>query len=252
MGTSKGYEPPEGKGSPWDTLKRQMGRLIEKPEKNTKVVSKFVKAIGGADNFSSYNKPKSIPVGGGKSLSFKSSTARNTAQSIGSFFSDINRQNLQEAIQSRGIDLNNKTLDEIKETLIDFFITPAIDSDTACASLAVTTVIEELFQDISDEDEIESYLSSVITSDKAEILICGFYKNYIYELFSRIFFEDRTIHSNQNDAIEILDIVKETINSKISTYQCSNNITDIDFNGQSGADFVQGILRQILEVLEEE
>ncbi len=43
MGTSKGYEPPKGKGSPWDTLKRQMGMLIEKPDKNTKVVSKFIK-----------------------------------------------------------------------------------------------------------------------------------------------------------------------------------------------------------------
>ena len=38
MGTSRGYEPPKGKGSPWDTLKRQMGMLIEKPDKNTKVV----------------------------------------------------------------------------------------------------------------------------------------------------------------------------------------------------------------------
>ncbi|KIM10487.1 MAG: hypothetical protein KU37_09260 [Sulfuricurvum sp. PC08-66] len=251
MGTSKGYETPSG--GDWNSLKRQIGGLLDQPEeKKKKVVSKFIKAIGGSEAFSSYSKPRSIAAGGGRSTSFKSSTARNTAQNIGSFFSDINRQGLQEATQSRGIDLNNKTLDEVKETLIDFFITPAVDSDTACASLAITTVIEELFEGILNENEIESYLSNVITTDKAEILICGFYKNYIYELFSRIFFEDRTIHTNQDDAIEVLDIVKETINTKVSTYQCSNNLASIDFSGQAGADFVQGILKEILEVLEEE
>ncbi len=250
MGTSKGYEPPSAGN--WNSLKRQLGKLLEQPEeKKHKVVSKFILALGGSESFSSNSKPTIIVSGSGKSESFKSSTVRSTAQNIGLFFSDISNQGLEKATESRGIDLKNKTLDEVKEALIDFFITPANDSDSACASLAIATVIEELFQGISDVDEIENYLSSIITSDKAKILICGFYKNYIYELFSRIFFEDRTIHTNQNDAIEILDIVKETINSKISTYQCSSNISDIDFHGQDGANFVQGILKEILEVLEE-
>jgi hypothetical protein len=185
MGTSKGYEPPKGKGSPWDTLKRQMGMLIEKPDKNTKVVSKFIKAIGGAENFSSYNKPQSIPTGGGSSLSFKSSTARNTVQGLGSFFSDISKNGLQQAAKSRGINIEGKTIDEIKELFIDFFLTPAVDSDSVCASKAIETVMENLFNEIANEEELENILSNVIKTEKAKELVCGFYENYIYELFCR-------------------------------------------------------------------
>lgn len=252
MGTSKGYEPPQGKGSPWDTLKRQMGKLIEKPEKNTKVVSKFVKALGGANNFSSYNKPVSIPMGGIKTSSFKSSSARDTVLNVGSFFADIAKNGLQQASESRGIDLNGKTIDEIKESFIEYFIKPSIDSDSACASLAIATVMEELFEEISDEIELENFLSKVITTDRAKKLICGFYENYIYELFSRMFFEDITFKTNQADAEEILEIVKETIHTKVSNIECNRNLSDIDFNSDEGKDFVQGMLKEILEVLEEE
>lgn len=250
MGTSKGYEPPSG--GDWNSLKRQMGGLLENPEKKNKVVSKFVKVLGGAERFSSHNKPTSIPIGGGSSSSFKSSAARNTVQGLGLFFSDISEHGLQEAVESRGIDIAEKTLDEVKELFIDFFLTPAIDSDSACASKAIETVMEKLFDEISNEDELENVLSDVIQTEKAKELVCGFYENYIYELFSRTFFEDRTLKTDQSDSIEILEIVKETINTKISGIQCSRNIEDIDFNSQEGSDFVQGILKDILEVLEEE
>lgn len=248
MGTSKGYEPPNG--GDWNSLKRQMGDLLDNHIKKEKVVSKFIKALGGSEGFSSSSKPTNISSDGGRGTAFKSSTARRTLQSVGAFFSDIHSQGLHQATQSRGIDLTNKTLDETKEALIEYFITPAIDSDSACASFAIATVIENLFNDISDEDNIEEFLKDVITSDKAKNILCGFYENYIYELFSRIFFEDRTFKTNQNEAVEILDIVKTTINAKIATYQCSNNIASVDFHSQAGSDFVQGILKDILEVLE--
>lgn len=249
MGTSKGYEPPSG--GDWNSLKRQMGTLIDNPEKNTKVVSKFVKVLGGAERFSSYNKPKSISIGGGSS-SFKSSTARNTVQGLGAFFSDISKNGLQQAVESRGINIKGKTIDEIKELFIDFFLTPAVDSDSACASKAIETVMENLFNEITNEKELENILSNVIQTEKAKELVCGFYENYIYELFCRIFFEDRTLKTNQSDAEEILEIVKETISTKISGIQCNRNIEGIDFSSQEGSDFVQGILKDILEVLEEE
>ncbi len=251
MGTSKGYEPPTG--GDWNSLKRQIGSLLEQPEEKKKIViSRFVRALGGADNFSSYNKPKNIPVGVGKSSSFKSSTARTTVQNIGSFFSDISQNGLQGATKSRGIDIVGKTIDEVKEAFIDYFLTPAIDSDSACASLAVETVMNNLFDDISDSDDLEEFLSNVINTDKAKELVCGFYENYIYELFARSFFEDRTKNTNQNDAIEILEIVKTAIHEKLATFQCSENIANIDFNSQDGSDFVQGTLKEILEILEEE
>jgi len=251
MGTSKGYEPPSS--GDWNSLKRQIGMLLNKPEeKREKVVSKFVRAIGSSERFPFASRPKSVSYGGGKSTSFKSSSARKTVQNVASFFSDINKVGLEEATKSRDINLENKNIDEVKDILIDYFIVPAVDSDTACASLAIETVMENLFDDISEETELEEFLSNVINTDRAKDLVCGFYENYMYELFARTFFEDRTKHSNQNDATEILDIVKETIHEKISTFQCTNNLKDVNFNSQEGSDFVQGVLKEIMEILEEE
>lgn len=258
MGTSSGYKPPSGGN--WTSLKRQMGMLLDEPDKKELVLSKFITAIGGAEKFSSSNKPiGSNPSGGSGgssggssgSKSFKSSSARKTTQNVLGFFSDINNNGLSQTLQDRNIDLSDKNLDEIKETLIDYFIEPSTDGDTDASSRAITTVMDDLFDDISTEEELEDYFNDVISTEKAEKILCGFYENYIFELFARTFFEDRTQHSNQDDTSEILDIVKETIKSKISIHQCSANIKGIDFKGQDGANFVQGILNDILEILED-
>jgi len=252
MGTSAGYIPPSGDN--WNSLKRQMGMLLDKPEKKELVLSKFITAIGGAKGFSSSNRStstSSVPRRGATGKSFKSSSARKTSQNVLGFFSDINTNGFTQALEKRNIDLRDKNLDEIKETLIDYFIEPSTDGDTDASSRAITTVMDDLFNEISTEEELESYFSDVISTEKAEIILCGFYENYIFELFARTFFEDRTQHSSQSDTVELLDIVKETIKSKISTHQCSANLKDIDFNSQDGANFVQGILNDILEILEE-
>lgn len=251
MGTSAGYIPPSGDN--WNSLKRQMGMLLDKPEKKELVLSKFITAIGGSEKFSASNRPMGNNSNGSnsrKGKSFKSSSARKTSQNVLGFFSDINTSGLSQALQDRNIDLNDKNLEEIKETLIDYFTEPSIDGDTDASSRAITTVMDDLFSEISTEEELENYFNNVISTEKAEKILCGFYENYIFELFARTFFEDRTQHSNQSDTVEILDIVKETIKSKISTHQCKANLEDIDFKSQDGANFVQGILNDILEILE--
>jgi len=254
MGTSAGYESPSGGN--WNSLKRQMGMLIEEPNRKEVVVSKFVKAIGGAEAFSSSNKATGVFAGSsggsGRQKTFKSSSARKTSQNVLGFFSDVSINGLEQALEDRNIELSGKNLDDIKEVLIDYFGEPSTDADTDASSRAIATVMDTLFSEISTESELEDYFNDVISTEKAEIILCGFYENYIYELFSRVFFEDRTKYSNQTDASDILDIVKDTIHSKISTYKCKASLKGIDFKGKDGTDFVQGILNDILEILEEE
>jgi hypothetical protein len=245
MGTSKGYEPP--KGANWHSLKIQLGKLINSPDKKDIVVSKFITAIGGATGFSSSNSG-----GSSSSSSFKSSSARNTIQSFGSFLSDINTNGLKDAIKSRSIDLNDVTVETIKDAMVDYFVKPTVDADSACASKAISTVIDKLFDNLPNGCDLEDYLSSIVTSDLATDLICSFYENYIYELFCRTFFEYRTENISQDESIDILDIVKLTIEAKVSNCQYSVDLRDVDFNSDEGSTLVQGILKDILEILEVE
>lgn len=249
MGTSSGYMPPNG--ADWTSLKIQIGKLLGKPEKKDLVISKFVTALGGAEGFSSANRDKGVK-GGSKGKTFSSSSARKTSQNILGFFSDVYQQGLEQTLQERGIDFNNKTLDDVKDTLIEYFSEPSIDGDSDASSRAIATVFDKIFENIETEKELENYFSDVISTEKSKDILEDFYVEYIYERFARIFFEDITKKSNQDDAIDILEMAKDTISSKISTYQCKSDLTKINFHGQDGANFVQGILQDILEIFEEE
>lgn len=249
MGTSSGYMPPNG--ADWTSLKIQIGKLLGKPEKKDLVMSKFVTALGGAEGFSSANKAKG-GKGGSVGKTFTSSSARKTSQNILGFFNDIQKYGLEQTLQDRGIDFNNKTLDDVKEVLIEYFSEPSIDGDSDASSRAIATVMDKILENIETEEELENYFSDVISTEKSKNILEDFYAEYIYERFARIFFEDITKKSNQNDAVDILEMAKDTINSKISTYQCKSDLTKIDFQGQDGADFVQGVLQDILEIFEGE
>ena len=246
MGTSKGYLPPKKQGSPWHSLNIQLGKLHNNPEKIDLVLSKFITSIGGADNFSSSNSSSS---GTG---TFKSSSARKTAQKLGSFFSDASSLGFKEALESRSIEFEGKTINDIKEVMIDYFIETSTDADTYAASKAISNIMDELFEEINSEEELEEYFSHLITSENKKIIMCGFYENYIYELFARIIFEKRSEHSGLNDASEILENARDTINVKVQKYQCNKKLEDINFNGQEGTDFVQGVLNEVLVIMEED
>lgn len=247
MGTSSGYIPPTG--ADWTSLKNQIGKLLDKPEKKDLVMSKFVSALGGAKGFSS-NQSKLATSGGRRGKTFSSSNAKKTSQNVLGFFSDIRSQGLKQTLQDRGIDFQNKNLDDIKETLIEYFSEPSTDGDSDASSRAIATVMDKIFDELETEEELEGYFNDIISTEKSKIILSDFYENYIYERFQRIFFEDITKKSNQEDAVDVLDMVKDTIHATMSTYQCNNNLENIDFHGQDGADFVQGILQDILEIFE--
>lgn len=244
MGTSKGYLPPQKQGSPWHSLNIQLGKLHKNPEKINLVLSKFITSIGGANAFSSSNSSSS---GSG---TFKSSSARKTAQKLGSFFNDASRIGFKEALESRSIEFEGKTVSEIKEVLIDYFIETSIDADTYAASKAISNIMDELFDGIDSEEELESYFTHLITSENKKIIMCGFYENYIYFLFERIIFEKRSEHSGLDDASEILENARDAISAKVQKFQCNRKLEDINFNGEEGVNFVQGVLNEVLEIME--
>jgi len=246
MGTSKGYLPPQKQGSAWHSLNIQLGKLHKNPEKIDLVLSKFITSIGGANAFSSSNSSSS---GSG---TFKSSSARKTAQKLGSFFSDTSRIGFKEALESRNIELEGKTVSEIKEVLIDYFIETSTDADTYAASKAISNIMDELFDGINSEEELESYFTQLITSENKKIIMCGFYENYIYLLFERIIFEKRSEHSGLDNASEILGHARDAISAKVQKFQCNIKLEDIDFNGKEGADFVKSILNEVLEIMEDD
>ncbi|MDD3597019.1 hypothetical protein [Sulfuricurvum sp.] len=253
MGTSSGYSPPTG--GDWNSLKRHLRSLSDDTTNDIeakKVVSKFIKAIGGAEAFAAGRRPTSSS-GGGSQKSYSSAAARRISSNVLSFISDTSKSGLQQALIDRGlIDLKGKSLGEIKEALIGFFSEPAVDGDAEAASRAVAKVFEDIFDRVESEAEVESIFSNIISPDESEMFLCSFYEHYLYELFARTFFEEMMSKFGREKSIELSETVQDTIKAKIQRFQCTKDLSKIDFNSPEGQTFVQGILQNILEILEDE
>jgi hypothetical protein len=253
MGTSSGYSPP--RGGDWNSLKRHLRKLSDDISNDTEakiVVRKFIKAIGGSEAFAKSGKSSSIGKGVNRK-SFSSAVARKVSSNVLGFIGDASRFGLHQALKSRGLlNLQGKSLNEIKETLIEFFSEPSVDGDAEAASRAVAKVFEDIFEQVESERELEAFFSKVMSPKESEMLLCSFYEYYIYELFARTFFEDNMSRFGLEKSIELLETVQETIKAKIERYHCTKDLSTINFASHEGQLFVQGILQNILEILEED
>lgn len=253
MGTSSGYSPPTG--GDWNSLKRHLRNLSDDMKNDTEVkivISKFIKAIGGPEAFAAAGRPSSS-AGGTTQRSFSSASARKVSSSALNFIGDASRVGLHQALADRGlVNLEGKSLGEIKETLIEFFSEPAVDGDAEAASRAVAKVFEDIFERVESEVELEHIFSNILSANESEIFLCSFYEHYIYELFARTFFEDTMSKFGKEKAIELLETVQDTIKAKVQRHQCTKDLSTIDFKSAEGQLFVQGILQNILAILEDD
>ena len=249
MGTSSGYLPPTG--GDWHSIKTHLSDLSKDTTNNTKarvIISKFIKAIGGATAFAAEERPIGKET---NRTHFSSYSARKILNNILSFMSDSSKFGLQQALESRGLsDLQHESLKQIKRRLIEFFSEPAIDGDTEAASRAAAKIFEEIFEEVESKDELESFFTEIISSHESKRLLCLFYEYYICQLFDRTFFEDSMNKFGLKKTIELTEVIHKTIKEEMQKCQYERDLSTIDFSSTDGQLFVQGILQSILEILE--
>lgn len=250
MGTSKGQMPPSN--GDWSPLKSDITNLVsnidivnqeKKQELTSKIVSDFITAIGGAKGFSSASRPSKSGV----QTTFSSKAGRTTAIKLGGFFSSVGTSGLKLSFDQLKIDFSNLTIDEIEDKLIELFSETTNSDDANAANKAMSEVIDELFAGVENIEDLES---KILTSLETENILCSFYEKYIFKRFERNLDEYDIQHYGNDIALKIMRDIENYINIRIKTYQCDNKLTNIDFNSNTGKDFVQGILQEILELLE--
>ncbi len=246
MGTSSPYSPPSG--GDWSQLKGDLTSLTKDPTNNSlqsKVLSEFVSAIGGASGFASSNKM------GTKGGSFSSATGRKVAQSIGDFLTSIQAKGLEETLKERNLEhLAKKNIDDIKEELVDYFADPAIDGDSIAARKAIDKVLDDRLKNIEDIEELEKALGSV----ELESFLCDFFANYISELFYRTFEEEYQNKNNvePRDAARVLKEIEKDIKERVKSCQIDKPLAELDWQSQEAQSIIQEILRDSLELIKGE
>ncbi|MDX9796757.1 MULTISPECIES: hypothetical protein [Campylobacterales] len=251
MGTSKGTMPPSN--GDWSSLKGDLTTLVnnidipnqEKKQKLTaKVVSDFITAIGGADNFASSSKSRKD----GSTTIYSSKIGRATATQFGSFLGSIGIGGIQNSLNTLKINFNDLTIDELHKELIQVFSVTSNSDDANAANKAMAEVVDELFNEV---DNIEDLETKILSSLETEDILCQFYERYIFKRFERNFDEYDIGHYGNDKARRILEDVESYIHIKLKTYQCDKKIKDIDFSTSAGEAFIQEQLQNILAFLED-
>lgn len=251
MGTSKGTMPPSN--GDWSSLKGDLTKLVnnidisdqEKKQKLTaKVVGDFITAIGGSENFASSSRSKRD----GQKTIYSSKVGRATAAKLGGFLSSAGVYGIQKTLNTQKIDFANLTIDEIHKKLIQVFSVTSNSDDANAANKAMAEVIDELFTDVGNLNDLET---KILSSLDTENMLCQFYEKYVFKRFERNFDEYNIGRYDNDKARRILEDVESFIHMRLKTYQCDKKLKDIDFTTGASEAFVQEQLQNILAFLED-
>jgi len=239
VGTSSSYNAPV-KGD-WTSLKRELTHLFgEQSEENVKkVVKKFIKALGGTENFSRSKQ------GSSSNNAISSAIGRKTASNLGGFFSGVSKNGLNNTLKENNLShLVGKPLDGLIEGLIEYFSHPSNSADHYASSKAGADTLKEISLSCKTVEEFEQ------NNESFGKVSCIFISKYIYRLFLRMFEEDKIKKYGIEETSKIFKMVENYINAEVNSYRCEKDFSKVDFNTEEGKGLIQGILQDILEILE--
>jgi len=246
MGTSKSFSdtrhammPNWGDLSSTITSNCNASTLTDETKKT--ILGNYVAVVGGA---------KKAGRGGSK-ISGKSGIR--AAKKIGGFIGAFrnNGNNLREALESTGLtDLDNKTVADIINHLIEYCSGTASTIDEVAAKEATRKLLEELVSNAESIDEMEVKLSTKFEESSAEDLIIKYFGYYIYEHLDKWFYEKLIKDKNQADCNSLFRQVKDFIFESLKDIQRINSLQSIDWGSAEADRLIKNIQEDILTVFE--
>lgn len=241
MGTSAPYDAPPS----WGELKAEVTRIAPNaniPEARLRrLVRSVVYANGGRTEMARGGRQGA--TGGAGSAG----PARAAAGRLASFISDTQQFGFAEAALRAGLgDLSGKPVSEILNLLLDRLGGDSSSIDDADARQALSDLQEDLLAEAQTVAEVEAILSNEALS--LENLLERFFGHYIFEQFSRVFYERLVQRVGAQQAISFLGQIKEFIQSSLVGRAMERNLSKVDWGGADGANMVSEICSQTLEV----
>lgn len=245
MGTSKSFSSLKKKMPNWPSLSDTVTRSCDGtdlPEtKAYKILNEYVIAIGGASK-----------AGRGNSGIAGRSGIR-TATKLGSFFgSFINSgANIKTALESSGIGtLENKTVADIINHLIEFSSGTASTIDDKAAKEAARLLLEELFGSANSVEEIETMLTEYFEMQTHEELIIKYFGYYIWEHLSIWFYEKLVKDKGKTECTILFRQLKDFIFERLKGVNKNRPLQNISWGTTESDLLIKNIQQDVLTVFE--
>ena len=246
MGTSKSFSDTRHAMMPnWKELSTVMTSSCDSTtlpvEKKKKILRNYVSVVGGASKAGR----------GGSKIAGKSGIR--TAKKIGGFFGSFtgSDNNLREALRSTGLtDLQDKTVSDIINHLIQYCSGSASTIDEIAAKEATRKLFEELVSDAGNIDEMEAMLQSKFEATTSEDILITYFGYYIYEHLDKWFYEKLIRDKNPSDCTNLFKQIKDYIFESLRDVQRTKTLQNIDWSSDEADRLIKNLQQDILIVFE--
>jgi hypothetical protein len=249
MGTSKSYSDnsvKKGKLIPnWGNLSSSLTSNCDSstlpPHKLKSIMGNFVSTLGSA----------SIGGRGGSRVGGRSSIK--TAKRIGGVFSRFisSGNNIRETLESTGLsDIDNKTVSDIINHLIEYCSGSAATIDDIAAKEATRLLLEELIGNAENIEDVEDLLQSTFDDNTLEDIIVSYFAYYINELLSKWFYEHLIKNKNENDCNNLFNQIKNYIVERVSEMHRNNPLQNVDWGSEEADRLIKNIQQDVLTIFE--
>ncbi|UJF27924.1 hypothetical protein [Planococcus sp. 107-1] len=239
MGTSTGYDAPTT--PQWSDLKSDITRLARDGKPNTEqsreVIRKYINSNGGSKNISQ-----------GKGV-VSSNSAQRTASKISGFLFDVRQYGFEEALHRLNVkSYKGMNTLEFTLTLTDFLSESATSLDDADSRNALSRLMEELFNEAADVEELNSVLEQKLEEFDIEGILIKFFSYYLYEQFCRVFYERLVTRVGDIKAESFLSGIYDYIISEVHLLNSEDSLTSTDWGSIDLNETSSDILNRTLTI----
>lgn len=177
-------------------------------------------------------------------------SVRAVARGLAGFLSDVEKKGFREALVERGFsDISGKTPDEIALALADILGGPSsLIEETALRDALMALMLEWS----EGAMEIEGLAESVTTAAKnIESTLHDFFGHYIFEIFKTVGYQGVLAKHGFDKAQNMANQIREFIDAKVGSIESSRPLSSIDWNGAAGAEIIDGIVADTIEIFGE-
>ena len=238
MGTSKDYDAPASWGPLKSAVTRAAKRGIASGPTARRLVADFVRRNGGS---------RAMARGRGSGGMIGGAAGRAVAQRLGGFISSVHQVGFIEALRREGLsDFVGRPVQEILFALLDRIGGPSSTLDDVDARAALARLQEEYLADAVDAEDVERILQAEISS--LDDFLASYFAFYLYEQFSRVFFERLVQRVGHTKALSFLTDIEDFIRASLANRLDSRSADTIDWAGKEGVRICSEIMQTTLEV----
>lgn len=245
MGTSKSFSETSQSMVPnWKQLSSSMTRNCDASTLPTtklqNIMKNFVEALGGS------------AIGGRGRSKVAGRSSIKTAKKIGGFFSAFSGSgNIRDALTATGLtDIENKTVGDIINHLIEYCSGSATTIDDNAAKEATRLLLEEFIGEANSIDEVQELLSETLESKSLAEIIVKYFSYYINEVLSRWFYENLIKNKNENDCNNLFNQIKRFIVERVSVVHERTPLNNVDWSTEEADRLIKNIQQDVLNVFE--